>query len=1072
VFVDDHTGEIDVKASKPGQYIITITTNGACASTYSAGVNIVSILNAKFTYGGPFCQFGANPKPMFFPNAGAGTFKATPTGLVFTSSSTGEINSRKTKPGTYEVTNTLYNADGTVASAETAKVTIEAGAGADAGPDQTVQAGNTVQLDGSVEGVSGGRWSGGLGQFSDPSKLDAIYTPAVGEKQVILTLTSDDPSGSCGPGVDKVVITINSTLPPPTAAGTTTCLGSIATVSATGPGGTYKWYDAPENGTELSTGPNFITPPLTQTTKYYVNTTIGNKTSPMTAVTVKVNDQLLAPIAKSQIACESSHTTLTASGSAGSYQWYDAPVGGTLLWVGDNYVTPALISSTSYYVQAVVDGCVSPRTKVDVTVTPLPKITSASANIVCGGLAQNYAITANQPEATFLWSRAAVKGISNPTVSNQSSAEITEALISTTGDPVDVTYVIVPVLNGCSGNPFNYVVTVYPTPQVTSPPSTTLCNMTSGNYAIAFNTPGVAFSWTREAVPGISNQTVKGQMASVIHEVLYNTTNAPVDVTYVFNYQTSNCAGPPFKWVATVNPTININSKAADEICSGSPLDYTITSNVPSATYTWSRAAVAGISNPTSGAQTGNKINEVLVNKGASAVNVMYVITPSAFGCDGMPFAYVVKVDPEIPQRQIRSNSPVCLNSEIKLNVDVIAKATYAWVGPNNYKSSAQNPVIKNATADMAGLYSLYVTINNCTSLVDTITVHVNQPPTSKAGNAVTACVTDPFIQLKGEIGGGTKTGRWFSSGKGQFLPADNDLNAHYVPTDQDRAAGSVVLTLKSTSKDNCQIASSDMTITFGKVPGVEAGTNVEVCEQQNSVRLVGTVLAPGGGKWTTSGTGKLISPESENGAVYQPSEEDVKKGSVKLTLTANNPGECYLATDNMTISFLPPPTVNAGGVRYVQKNHTITLTPTVSDQDVQYLWVPSTGLNDPKLKEPTLTGNMDALYTLYVTNKLGCVGQSQVIIKVSPDITIPNTFTPNGDGTNDFWEIRGLVAYESTTVDVFNRYGEKLFHSIGYGTPWDGNFNGKQLPPGVYYYIIDMKLGNPPMSGSVTILR
>lgn len=1072
VFVDAHTGEIDIKASAPGQYIITITTNGACSATYSAGVNIVSILNAKFAYGGPFCQFGANPKPMFFPNAGAGTFTATPTGLTFTSTATGEINSRKTKPGTYEVTNTLYNADGTVASAETAKVTIEHGATADAGPDQTIQAGSTVQLAGSIDGVAGGRWTGGLGKFSGPSKLDAVYTPAAGEKQVTLTLTSDNPAGSCGPATDKVVITINTELPAPTAAGTTTCLGSIATVSATGPGGTYRWYNAPENGTELSTGPNFITPPLTQTTTYYVNTSIGTKTSPMTAVTVKVNDQLPAPIAKSQIACESSHTSLTASGSAGSYQWYDAPVGGTLLWIGDTYVTPALISSTSYYVQAVVDGCVSPRTKVDVTVTPLPKVTSASANIVCGGVAQNYMMTANKPGATFLWSRGVVKGIGNPAVSNQSSSEITEALITTTANPVDVTYIIIPVINGCSGNPFNYTVTVYPTPKVISAPTAALCNMTTGNYAITFDIPGVAFSWSREVVPGISNQTVKGQMAGVIREVLYNTTNAPIDVTYAFNYQTSNCSGPLFKWVATVKPSVNITSKQADEICSGSALDYSITSNVPSATFTWSRNAVAGISNPASGMQTGNKINEVLVNKGASAVNVMYVITPSAFECDGVPFAYVVKVDPEIPQRQIRTNSPVCLNSDIKLNVDAVAKATYAWTGPNNFKSSVLNPVIKNVTKKMAGTYSLYITVNGCTSLADSKDVVVNDLPTAKAGKNTRACITDEFIQLTGEIGGGTKTGVWSTNGTGHFLPKNNDLNAQYVPSDKDKTDGSVVITLSSTSPDDCSIATSNMTITFGKVAGAEAGASIDVCEQQKKVKLDGTVFAPGGGKWSTSGTGTFISPESEQGAVYQPSDEDVKKGSVKLTLTANNPGLCYFATDNMTITFLPPPKVNAGGIRYVQKNHTITLTPTVSDENVQYRWVPALGLNDDKIKEPTLTGDADGVYTLFVTDKLGCVGQSQLFIKVSPDITIPNTFTPNGDGVNDFWEIRGLVAYESTTVDVFNRYGEKLFHSLGYGTQWDGNYNGKQLPPGTYYYIIDMKLGKPPLSGSVTILR
>ncbi|AYL96154.1 PKD-like domain-containing protein [Mucilaginibacter celer] len=1072
VFVDDHTGEIDVKASAPGQYIVTITSNGSCAATYSAGVNIVSVLNARFAYGGPFCQFGLNPQPKFFPNASAGTFTATPAGLTFTSTATGEINLAKTQPGTYEVTNTIYNFDGTIASSEKAKVTIDQGAIADAGPDQTVAPGSTVQLAGSIIGVAGGRWSGGLGKFSDPDRGDATYTPAAGERQVTLTLTTDDPSGTCGPGVDKVIINITTGLPAPTAPGTSTCKGSIATVSATGPGGTYHWYDAAENGTELSTGPNFITPPLTQTTTYYVNTTVGNLISEMTAVTVRVNEQPQPPIVRSLVACEGSPTTLTARGSKGTYQWYDAPVGGTLLSLDSIYVTPGLVSNTSYYVQAVVDGCVSERTKVDVTVTKLAKITSASANIICSGVAQSYDITADQPGTTFLWSRAAVAGISNTAVSNQSSPQITETLTSATADPVDVTYTIIPVVNGCSGQPFNYVVTVYPSPQVTSDPASKLCNMTTGNYAVGFNIPGVSFSWSREVVPGISNLAVRGQMANVIREVLYNTTNKPIDVTYVFNYQTSNCSGPPFKWVATVNPSVNITSKAADETCSGSALDYTITSNVSSATFTWSRSAVPGISNPASGTQTGNKINEVLVNKSASAINVIYVITPKAFDCDGIPFAYLVKVNPEIPQRKIRTNSPVCLNSDIKLNVDPVAKATYRWTGPDNYNASGPNPVIKNVTKKMAGIYSLYITVNNCTSLADTATVVINDPPTAKAGKNVRACVTDEYIQLEGIIGGGTNTGVWSSSGTGHFSPSENEKRARYIPSDKDKTAGSVVLTLSSTSKDDCDIATSDMTITFGKIPGVDAGKSIDVCEQQKSVKMDGTVFAPGGGKWTTSGTGTFISPESEQGAVYQPSDEDVKKGSVKLTLTANNPGQCYFATGTMTITFLPPPSVNAGGVRYVQKNHTITLTPTVSDENVQYQWLPATGLNDNKIKEPTLTGDVDGIYTLYVTDKLGCVGKSEVMIKVSPDITIPNTFTPNGDGINDFWEIKGLIAYESTTVDVFNRYGEKLFHSVGYSSPWDGLFNGKQLPAGTYFYIIDMKTGKPPLSGPVTILR
>jgi gliding motility-associated-like protein len=87
-------------------------------------------------------------------------------------------------------------------------------------------------------------------------------------------------------------------------------------------------------------------------------------------------------------------------------------------------------------------------------------------------------------------------------------------------------------------------------------------------------------------------------------------------------------------------------------------------------------------------------------------------------------------------------------------------------------------------------------------------------------------------------------------------------------------------------------------------------------------------------------------------------------------------------------------------------------------------------------------------------------------------DISIPNSFSPNGDGRNDLWEIKNLSAYPRNTVEVFNRYGQRLFRSIGYNIAWDGSFKGQPVPEGTYYYIINLKNGNKSLSGSVTIVR
>ena len=84
----------------------------------------------------------------------------------------------------------------------------------------------------------------------------------------------------------------------------------------------------------------------------------------------------------------------------------------------------------------------------------------------------------------------------------------------------------------------------------------------------------------------------------------------------------------------------------------------------------------------------------------------------------------------------------------------------------------------------------------------------------------------------------------------------------------------------------------------------------------------------------------------------------------------------------------------------------------------------------------------------------------------------IPNTFTPNGDGINDFWDIKYLNSYPGNTVNIFDRYGRKVYTSNGYNIPWDGTYSGAPLPTGVYYYIIDPKNGRKAIAGYVTIIR
>ncbi|MDB5031396.1 gliding motility-associated C-terminal domain-containing protein [Mucilaginibacter sp.] len=86
--------------------------------------------------------------------------------------------------------------------------------------------------------------------------------------------------------------------------------------------------------------------------------------------------------------------------------------------------------------------------------------------------------------------------------------------------------------------------------------------------------------------------------------------------------------------------------------------------------------------------------------------------------------------------------------------------------------------------------------------------------------------------------------------------------------------------------------------------------------------------------------------------------------------------------------------------------------------------------------------------------------------------IIVNNTFTPNGDGINDTWNIKNIENYPKCTVDIFNRYGKSIFFSSGYSIAWDGKYKQSNVPVGTYYYVIDLKDDSKPITGSLTIIR
>ena len=84
--------------------------------------------------------------------------------------------------------------------------------------------------------------------------------------------------------------------------------------------------------------------------------------------------------------------------------------------------------------------------------------------------------------------------------------------------------------------------------------------------------------------------------------------------------------------------------------------------------------------------------------------------------------------------------------------------------------------------------------------------------------------------------------------------------------------------------------------------------------------------------------------------------------------------------------------------------------------------------------------------------------------------LVIPSAITPNSDGYNDVWDIVGLDNYPEMVLQVFDRYGQVVYEQRGQYTNWDGEFRGQRVPQGDYFYIIDLKNGEGPYKGAISV--
>lgn len=273
-------------------------------------------------------------------------------------------------------------------------------------------------------------------------------------------------------------------------------------------------------------------------------------------------------------------------------------------------------------------------------------------------------------------------------------------------------------------------------------------------------------------------------------------------------------------------------------------------------------------------------------------------------------------------------------------------------------------------------------------------------------------------------------------------------------------------------------LSQGNYTISVRDNSGCVISTSATVSLQNNlTLTLNGNAQVCFGGSFTptvsSNATSYSWSPTTgvSNPSVAMPNLSPTTTTTYTLTATL---GQCT-TTRSFTLNVVPGASANAGPDAIILTGDQYQMNASASAGS--YLWTPAAGLSAANVLNPIAAPATTTTYTLTVTSPQGCIASDQVVITVVPYCVKPrNAFTPNGDGVNDMWLISDdLGCISRMTAQVFNRYGAKVFESNDYKNNWNGTRDGKPLPDGTYYYVVNYFLINGKnvfMKGNVTILR
>lgn len=252
-----------------------------------------------------------------------------------------------------------------------------------------------------------------------------------------------------------------------------------------------------------------------------------------------------------------------------------------------------------------------------------------------------------------------------------------------------------------------------------------------------------------------------------------------------------------------------------------------------------------------------------------------------------------------------------CVDSEIafldlSVTVDGTTLTEWEWDFGDLITSDLQNPT---HSYDADGDYTVIFVVHSDVGCTDTVMqdIHIQALPNAFAGLDTAVCLEDPSIMLNGIITN-ADGGIWSGEG-GTFSPSDTDLDATYFTTLDELDAGSSTIVLTTVGNGYCEAQTDTMVITYLGNPEVNAGPDIEVCEDSTYINIEATVGFETGTTWTSSGDG-IFGDDEALATTYTFGPTDIASGTVTLYIDTYNFSDCPDDADTIVVTFHEPATI------------------------------------------------------------------------------------------------------------------------------------------------------------------